>query len=221
MTEEAFGDLTDAGVDTFIPAEVQQTAPRSLLLQRPTNEAHLCLSMPGVPYTDDRRYAQEMIDAVLSSGMSSRLFQEIRERLGLAYEVYSYFREYADVGQGVLYAGIDPQRLDFTVRALLDELAKLRDQPVPEDELERTKELRKGRILMGLEDSRALAGWIGGQELIFNEILTPEEVMERIDRVTSADMQTLAQELFRVERLNLAVIGPLDDAERLQSLLSL
>ena len=106
---------------------------------------------------------QSTIEAILSSGMSSRLFQEIREKRGLVYSVYGYFRPYADVGQGVLYAGTDLERVEETVGAIVEELRKLRDG-VPPEELRRTKELRKGRLLMGLEDSRSVAAWIGSQE---------------------------------------------------------
>lgn len=221
LAERHFGDLPAGDVDTFVAAQVRQQAPRARVIQRPTEQAHLCVSVPALPYTDDRRYTQEMIDAILSSGMSSRLFQEIRERLGLVYEVYAYFREYADVGQGVVYAGTDLQRVTRTVQAILQQLDRLRREPVPEEELRRTKELRKGRILMGLEDSRSVAGWIGSQELVFNEILTPEEVMTRVDAVTSDDMQALASELFQPHLLNLALVGPYDDEAYFRDLLAL
>ncbi|HVX29978.1 MAG TPA: pitrilysin family protein [Nitrolancea sp.] len=221
LAERYFGDLRPSSVNTFVTAESSQREARVRLLQRSTNEAHLCLGIPALPYTDERRHTQDMIDAILSSGMSSRLFREIRERRGLAYEVYSYFREYADVGQGVVYAGIDPTRTSETLTAILGEFGKLRTTLVPEDELQRTKELRKGRIDMGLEDSRSVAGWIGGQELIFGDILTPDEVIEKIESVTSADILELSRELFTAERLNLAVVGPLDTEDELRSLLEL
>jgi predicted Zn-dependent peptidase len=216
-----FGDLRPSSVNTFVHAEYAQRAARVKLLQRSTNEAHLCLGIQALPYTDERRHTQDMIYAILSSGMSSRLFREIRERRGLAYEVYSYFREYADVGQGVVYAGVEPGRASETLTAILDEFGKLRTALVPEDELQRTKELRKGRIDMGLEDSRSVAGWIGGQELIFGDILTPDQVIEKIESVTSHDILELSRELFTPERLNLAVVGPLDIEDELRSLLDL
>lgn len=219
MTDRYFGDLPPSGVDTFVHTTCEQDSPRVRLVQRPTNEAHLCLGLPALPYTDDRRFTQDMIDAILSSGMSSRLFREIRERLGLAYEVYSYFREYSDVGQGVVYAGIDPQRTTETVKAVLREFEKLRTERVPEDELRRTKELRKGRIEMGLEDSRSVAGWIGSQELIFSDILTPDEVIERIESVTSDDILDLSRRLFLPNRFSLAVVGPIAAESELRSLL--
>ncbi|MCX2726708.1 pitrilysin family protein [Thermomicrobium sp. 4228-Ro] len=215
FVERYFGDLAPGGPADPHPARLDDARPGVRILARPTEQAHLCVALPALPYRDERRFVQGMLDAVLSSGMSSRLFKEIRERQGLAYEVYGYVREYADVGQAVIYTGTDIERAERALRAVRGELDKLVREPVPVDELERTKELRVGRIVMGLEDSRAVAGWIGGQELAFGEVLTPEEVIARIRAVTSEEIQALAQELFRPERFALAAIGPFEDGERL------
>ncbi|MCM8745959.1 insulinase family protein [Thermomicrobium sp. CFH 73360] len=215
LVEQYFGDLKPGPPADSHPARLADARPCVQLLDRPTEQAHLCVAWPALPYTDERRFVQGMLDAVLSSGMSSRLFKEIRERQGLAYEVYGYLREYADVGQGVVYTGTDVERAERALRAVRNELEKLVREPVPTEELERMKELRVGRIVMGLEDSRAVASWIGGQELVFGEVLTPEEVIARIRAVTSEEIQALAQELFRPDRFALAVIGPFDDPEPL------
>jgi predicted Zn-dependent peptidase len=214
LADRFFGDLQPGAGDDYERAILRQTAPRTRLVNRPTEQAHLCIAHPALSYLDPRRYTQGMLDSVLSSGMSSRLFQEIREKRGLVYAVYGYFRQYADVGQGVVYAGTDLQRVEETIDAVLAELRKLRDQIVPEEELQRTKELRKGRILMGLEDSRSVAGWIGSQELTYGEIQTPTEVMEKIDAVRAEDMLELSQELFREDLLSLALVGPYEDEAR-------
>jgi predicted Zn-dependent peptidase len=221
LAEKYFGDMQPSQVRTFDTAVFDQHEPRARLVTRPTEQAHLCIGHPAVPYTDERRYTQGMLDAILSSGMSSRLFQEIREKRGLVYAVYGYFRQYSDVGQGVVYAGTDLQRIDETIDAILIELNRIRTELVPEDELQRTKDLRKGRIQMGLEDSRSVAGWIGSQELTFGEILTPEQVMERIDAVKAEDMLELAREIIREERLSLAVVGPYEDVDRFRARLKL
>lgn len=215
LVEQYFGDLKPGSPADSHPARLADARPCVQLLDRPTEQAHLCVAWPALPYTDERRFVQGMLDAVLSSGMSSRLFKEIRERQGLAYEVYGYLREYADVGQGVVYTGTDVERAERALRAVRNELEKLVREPVPTEELERVKELRVGRIVMGLEDSRAVASWIGGQELVFGEVLTPEEVIARIRAVTSEEIQALAQELFHPDRFALAVIGPFDDPEPL------
>lgn len=212
LSERYFGDLReDPKPDQMTETVDEQAEARIRLVERDTEQAHLCIAMPALPYSTERRYVQSTIEAILSSGMSSRLFQEIREKRGLVYSVYGYFRPYSDVGQGVMYAGTDLERIEETVEALIGELRKLRDERVPEDELRRTKELRKGRLLMGFEDSRSVAAWIGSQEATYGEIKTPEEVMERIEAVTAKDVQELAHEIFRPERLSLALIGPYAD----------
>jgi predicted Zn-dependent peptidase len=221
LTERHFGDLAAAAPDDYDRARPAQEAARVRLVERETEQAHLCLAMPALPYTTERRYAQSTIEAILSSGMSSRLFQEIREKRGLVYSVYGYFRPYQDVGQGVVYAGTDLERVEETIGAVVGELRKLRDEPVPAEELQRTKDLRKGRLLMGLEDSRSVASWIGSQELTYGEIKTPEEVMEKIEAVTVEEVQELSQELFQANKLNLALVGPYGDPKPFADLLAL
>jgi predicted Zn-dependent peptidase len=220
LAEQTFGRLPAARENAaFLASEVRQLHPRVRVLERPTEEAHLCLGLPALGYTDERRRVQDMLDSILSSGMSSRLFQEIRERRGLAYAIFGYFRGYVDVGQGVVYAGTDPDKIDETVAAITGELERLHREPVPEDELRRTKDLRKGRIAMGFEDSRSVAAWIGSQELLYEEILTPDEVVAEIESVTSEQIQELATEIILPERMNLAVIGPFPHEERFRRLL--
>ncbi len=222
LTERAFGDLTPPErPDNWEPTIDAQTEPRIHLIERDTEQAHLCVAMPALPYTTERRFVQGTIQAILSAGMSSRLFQEIREKLGLVYSVYADFRTYADVGQGVIYAGCDTERVEETLAALVRELRKLRDEPTPADELQRTKNLRTGRLLMGMEDSRSVASWIGSQEATYGEIKTPEQVVEKIEAVTVAEVQELAGELFRRDRINIALVGPFSDPKPFADLLDL
>jgi predicted Zn-dependent peptidase len=143
--------------------------------------------------------------------MTSRLFIEIRERRGLAYSVGSYFNQLADTGNGAVYAGVDPGKAREAVAAIVGELRKLRETPVPADELARSKELRKGRMMMSLEDSYAMASWLGSSELLYGFVPTPEEVAAKVDAVTVADVQALAGELFTPERYSLALVGPFED----------
>jgi predicted Zn-dependent peptidase len=222
LAERHLGDLQPTGEpDQAESSTSLQDEVRIRLVERDTEQAHLCIGMPALPYSTERRYVQGTIEAILSSGMSSRLFQEIREKRGLVYSFYGYFRPYEDVGQGVIYAGTDLERVPEAIAAIIDELRKLRDDGVPEDELQRTKELRKGRLLMGLEDSRSVASWVGSQELTYGEIKTPEEVMDEIEAVTAREVQTLADELFQTKKLSLALIGPFSDDAALRGLMEL
>lgn len=209
MTEQFFGDLpVTINPHVNSPITNTQTEKRIRIETRDTEQAHLTIGFPAVSYLDERRFAQSTIESILSSGMSSRLFQELREKRGLVYSTYGYFRSHEDVGQGVIYAGTDTERVKETIQAVMTELKKIRDVPVPEDELERSKTLRKGRLLMGLEDSRSVASWIGSQESTYGHIETPEEMMEHIDAVTVDDVQSLANDLLKDEKLNLVLIGP-------------
>lgn len=222
LTEKYFGDLAvTMNPHVNSPVTEKQTSKRIRLVTRDTEQAHLCIGFPAVSYYDERRYAQSTIEAILSSGMSSRLFQEIRERRGLVYSVYGYFRSHEDVGQGVIYAGTDTERVKETISAIVDELKKLRDEPVPAEELERTKTLRKGRLLMGLEDSRSVASWVGSQEATYGTIETPEELMAHIDAVTVEDVQSLANDLIKEELMSLVLIGPYTKEREYLDLLSL
>ena len=217
--EELFGDMPAGVPQPRDQARMRQIAPRAGLLTRPDKQANLVLALPGLSYHDERRYVQRTLDVILGSGMSSRLFIEIRERRGLAYSVGSYFNQLADVGNGAVYVGVDPNKAEETVTAVVGELRKLRDVPVPADELARSKEFRKGRILMGQEDSQALASWLSSNEILYGDVPTPEEVTDRIDAVTIADVQGLARDLFTPSRYSLAIVGPYDDEARWQRLL--
>ena len=221
LSEKFFSDLKPAEtVDRYTPVIVTQESKRVHVVNRETEQAHLCVGFPALSYHDERRYAQSTIEAILSAGMSSRLFQEIRERRGLVYSVYGYFRGYEDVGQGVIYAGTDIERVEETIEAVVGELQKLRDIPVPAEELENSKTLRKGRLLMGLEDSRSVASWVGSQEATYGRIRTPEEVMELIEAVTVEDVQAVADEILREDRLSLTVIGPYKNQDAFGELLT-
>jgi predicted Zn-dependent peptidase len=222
LAETYFSDLP-ATDNPFVPSHVTitQDQRRVKLITKDTEQAHFCLSFPALSYHDDRRYVQSTIESILSSGMSSRLFQEIRENRGLVYSIYGYFRGYEEIGQGVIYAGTDVDRVKETIAATVGELKKLRDIPVPEDELERSKTLRKGRLLMSLEDSRSVASWVGSQEATYGEMLTPAEIMEKIDAVTVEDVQQLASEIMRDDRFSLALIGPFANEKEYADLLSL
>jgi len=151
--------------------------------------------------------------------MSSRLFLEIREKRGLAYAIHSDVDHFLDTGSLVVYAGIDPKRFSTTVKAILEELSRLKEG-IPEAELVKAKELSKGRLLLRMEDTRTVAGWLGGQELLLEEILSVDQVVSIIDSIRSSDLLRVAQELLVGEKLNLAVVGPVED-KQLEGLLQL
>ena len=216
--ERLLGDWPPAGFGGWFPARDGQTAPRVGLKTKRTEQVHLCLGLPGLSANHPDRYALDVLNSILGEGMSSRLFLEVRERRGLAYDVHSYVAHFQDTGAVVVSAGVDPKKLAPTVAAVLDELERLKCG-VPEEELRKAREFIKGRLQLRMEDTRAVASWLGGQELLRNEILTVDEVIQILDQITVEDLQRVASTVIRRDRLNLAVVGPQRSPERLEALL--
>ncbi|CAN5780216.1 pitrilysin family protein [soil metagenome] len=189
--------------------------------ERAVAQAHLCLGVPALPRDHPDQWALEMLNTVLGEGSSSRLFQGVREEAGLAYDVHSFQTDYSDAGTLQVYAGVDPADLPATASAILAELDRLRDEPVPMDELDRARTYASGRLELRLEDSRHLSSWIGVQEALHDRVLTLDEALAELDKVTPADIQALAQRLFRNDQLCAAVISPPNTVSGLEKALRL
>ncbi len=194
--------------------------PRLCIETRETEQAHLCLSLPGLSITDPRRFTLDLLNIVLGEGMSSRLFTEIRDKLGLAYQISSYADHLLDAGSLVIYAGVEPANLRVAIEAILEQLHLLKN-PILEPELTKAKELAKGRLLLRMEDSRSVSAWAGGQEVLIGEILSVDQVISIVDAITADELQQVAGELLVGGRLRLAVVGPVPNNEPLDELLKL
>ncbi|HIC88204.1 MAG TPA: insulinase family protein, partial [Anaerolineae bacterium] len=205
---ELLADWSDGPPSWFEPAPPLPDKPRWRVVHRPIEQAHVMITLPGLPRNDPRRFALGLLNGILGEGMSSRLFQRVREQQGLAYSVESYASLLADTGIVNIYASVDPDRVDQAVRSLLNEVNRLREAPVSPEELHRAREYSKGRMLLSLEDTLAVSGWYGRQALLTNEILEVEQVIEALNAVTPEDIQQLAQDLFYPTSLTLAVVGP-------------
>lgn len=185
--------------------------PAARALHRPVEQSHLMLGMRALDRTHPDRFALSLLNIILGEGMSSRLFVEIREELGLAYTVYSYITAMNDTGSFTLYAGVDREQVDEALQAILAQLHRLREQPVSAEELRLAKSYARGRTLLRLEDSGANASWVGGQLVMSESIQTPDEVLELLDRVSAEDIQRVARDLIRDDALALSVVGPVDE----------
>jgi predicted Zn-dependent peptidase len=192
-----------------------------MVVRRDTTQAQLCLGVPGLRRDDPEAWTLEVLNAILGDGMSSRLFQSVREEKGLAYDVSSYVVDYVDTGAFVVSAGVDPDRIAPTVSAILDEMARLRDEVVPADELARSKRYLGGRLELRMEETRHVASWLGGQEALHERVLTLEGALAELEAVTSDGVHSLAGRLMRDEGLRLAVVAPPRRGRRLESLLRL
>ena len=198
----------------------EQQFPRLNIKRKDTEQAHLCLGLSGLPLLHPKRFILGLLNVILGEGMSSRLFTEIRDRLGLAYSIHSFVDHFLDTGSITIYAGVEPKNLQVAITAILEQLSRLKEI-VPEAELSKAKELSKGRLLLRMEDSRSVAGWVGGQQVLTGQILSVDEVMSIIDAITAEELRQLAHELLVSSQLRLAVVGPVAEDKRLDELLKL
>jgi len=179
-----------------------------VLIEKETEQVNFCLGTLGIAYSSPDYYTFMLINAILGDGMSSRLFQTIREEQGLAYDIGSYFNSYAETGNFVVSAGVDPSQVEPALRAIVCELTSLCTTPVAADELDRIKAYVRGGLLLGLEGTSQVAYWLGSQESLRGKILDVDEIIAHIEAVTALDIQRVAQTCFTPQWRHLALIGP-------------
>lgn len=198
----------------------QQPNPRLRIEKKDIEQNHLCLALPGLALNHPKRYTLGLLNVILGEGMSSRLFTEIRDKLGLAYSIHSYADHFLDSGSLTISAGVEPKNLSKVIKAIVEQLSKLKE-PIPESELTKAKELTKGRLSLRMEDSHSVANWMGGQELLTERILSVDQVVSIIDAITAEELKQLAQELLIGSQLRLAVVGPVVEDSHLEESLKL
>jgi predicted Zn-dependent peptidase len=181
--------------------------PHVLVRRQRTEQAHICIGVRAYSYLHPDRYAIDLFNTILGEGMSSRLFLNIRERLGIAYDIHSFMQKHRDTGYVAVYLGVDPKKAAQAVDAVMVELRRFADEEVPADELQRAKEFTKGRLRLELETTNGVSFWLTYQELLLGQIRTIEEELTFVDAVTAADIKRVAGELLR-GHLQMAVIGP-------------
>ena len=183
---------------------------------RRLSQGNLCLGMPGVARDDPDRWALDLLGAILGDGMGSRLFLELRERRSLVYDVSTFSASYADVGSFGVHAGFDPEDAERVVGAIVDQLDRICSEPVAASELDRARAYTRGRLELRMEDSGAVAGWIGTGEALLPRILTVDEVIERLQAVTIEDLLRVAQRYLAPSGARLAVLGPFRSRTRFE-----
>jgi predicted Zn-dependent peptidase len=180
------------------------------VVRRTTEQANVVLGTPGMSRRDDRRFALGVLNAALGGGMSSRLFQEVREKRGLAYSVYSYHAQYADTGLFGVYAGCVPRKVDDVLAICREELEKVAAHGITGEELERGKGQLRGSLVLGLEDTGSRMSRIGKAELVYGELLSVDHIIDRINGVRLDEVSAVASEVLTA-RPTLAVVGPFDE----------
>ncbi|MCJ7792467.1 MAG: insulinase family protein [Candidatus Marinimicrobia bacterium] len=216
LAKQYFFPIKGKGKKQTKKIKLDQKKSRIKLTFKKTEQAHFCLGVPGYEYSHPDRFVLGLLATILGEGMSSRLFTQIRERRGLAYYVDCSPDFYTDSGYLVARAGVRLKKIGEALQVTLAEFADLVETKVTPAELKKAKEFIKGRFILSLEDSKNVAGRYLNLALLEKKIRTPEEVMALIDQVTAEDIQRVAKDIFKSEKLNLAIIGPYRDEKRFQ-----
>lgn len=216
-----YGHTKTQEVTNFLPYVEKQKKLQMEIDRRKVAQSAIALAFKGISYFDDDRYALDVLSAVLGGGMSSRMFNEVREKRGLAYYVRTAGECYHDSGVLLTYAGVDLPKTEEAMKVIIGEYAKIRDEKVGEKELSKAKETIKGHMALGFEDSMGVAQFYGFAELLENKIRTFESEVEKIDEVTSADVLRVAKRLIRRDKMSLAVVGPFKDGENFERILKI
>ncbi|MDD4334492.1 MAG: pitrilysin family protein [Desulfotomaculaceae bacterium] len=194
------------------PATQRRVTCRS----KDTEQVHLIVGAPGLKLDHEKIYVMQIINTILGGGLSSRLFQEIREQRGLVYSVYSYHSSYHDTGLFGVYAGLSKQNVDEVLALIFKQVKDIQVNGVQEEELRRAKEQLKGNLYLSLENVNTRMSRLGKSQLYLGKVVTPEEIINRVNRVTISDIQELAKEVLDPEGFSLASIGPWDDCGSLE-----
>lgn len=216
-----FSKIKSAGALKKPKVIERQTGPECLLKERKTDQTHLCLGVRVYNLFHPLRYAQEILGIILGGMMSSRLFIEVRERLGLAYYITTEVSADPDTGFLVTQAGVDNKNVEKAIITILKEYKKISQKKIPAAELKKVKDYIKGKMTLQLEASDAQASFYGIQELLENKILTQKEICAKINKVSADDILKLSRDIFQPQKLNLALIGPFKDKIKFQRLLKL
>jgi predicted Zn-dependent peptidase len=197
-----------------------KTGPFVRLHRKDSDQAQICIGVPSLPLEHPDRYALQLLATVLGTGMSSRLFLEVRERRGLAYYVYGSNHSYTDAGSLYAQAGVDLTRIDDAISVIVEQFQRMADEKVPAKELEKARSLAKGRFVLHTESPQSLLMFGLRREVLEGKAVEPRRILAELDKVTAKDIQRVAQDLIDRKALHLAVIGPFDDEDRFRDLLA-
>lgn len=220
---EKFSGWKDGKSGTFLPIKEKQSAPETLFVSKKTEQAHLCIGFRAFSYDDPRRFALQVLAAILGKGMSSRLFTEVREKRGLAYHVSTYTDFYADTGTMVTHAGIraDEKQVVESIKVILEEHSKILGGSISDEEIARVKELIKGGLILSMEDSLNVASFYGKRLLLQGEIQTTDQVIANLEKVTKEQVIAVAKDVFVNRGLNMALIGPFKSSAPFEKVLKI
>lgn len=213
LAEKYFGSVRDGQATTPTSMVEVPNGKRQQIKTKATEQTHFILAFPTYAADDERRHAARVLSALLGAGMSSRLFISVRERQGLCYYIHSQVHQFKEGGLMQIQAGVDTKRLNQALQSVILEINKIKAEPAGADELQRAKEIIKGRLLIHLEDSEAVANFVAKQLILGHQLETPDKTIKHIDAVTVKDIQDTAKELFTSEKLAFSTVGPVKPEE--------
>jgi predicted Zn-dependent peptidase len=216
LVQREFGHLKPTGLSQN-GAAPDACAPIQLQPKRDLEQVHVCLGVPSVPLGHKDRFSVAVLNNLLGGGMSSRLFQNIREKQGLAYAVFSELTPYSDAGMMTVYAGTATEKISQVINLTINEFRSLKESPVPEEELRRSKNHLKGSLMLSLESTSSRMMNLARQELYFGQFFSLDEILKSIEAVTAEDLQLIAQGHFQSSQIAVAVLGPLNGFSLLRS----
>jgi len=220
LAEKYFGKMSTFDALGYKKVELSQTKPQVFIKQKKTEQAHIAIGFRTAGSLTPDRYPLAVLSAILGGGASSRLFHEVREKRGLAYFIRTNSEHYKDNGVLSTFAGLDPQKIEEAIKVIMEEYKKATEGKFGgENELRKAKEFLKGHLVLELEDSRAVAGFYGQQELLEDKIENVDEVIKKIEAVSKDKLQAVAKKYFIESNLNLAIIGDFHNTSRFESLL--
>lgn len=217
--KKSFADISPDPKHDKEKVKESQKKPEALVKHKETDQTHLVLGCRAFDAFDDRRFALEILATILGGGMSSRLFEKIRNELGAAYYIGAGISLNTDHGTFVVSAGVDHQKIELVIKTILDELKKTTAEKVSSEEIKRAKDNLSGRLILSLETSDELAMFYGGQEILKKEILEPEALLKKIKAVSKEEIMDVANDIFKDSKLNLALIGPYKEAAPFEKIL--
>jgi predicted Zn-dependent peptidase len=208
-----FPNRKPAGENKFVRVKEAQAKPQMKLLVKGTEQTHLVMGFHSFKRDDPLKYAQALLHVILGGNMSSRLFNEVRENKGLAYEIGTAVKRFQDTGAFLVHAGIDNRKVTEAIKVVLEELEKIKNKMVSSDELKRAKEFYLGQMELALEDTMDQMLWMGESTLTLDKTYTPQQVIKEISGLRKEDIRDAARQIFQENKLNLAMIGPQKEQE--------
>jgi predicted Zn-dependent peptidase len=213
IIQEKFFLWKDGQRASFLNFSDTQNSPQILIKTKKTEQAHLVLGYRGLSYTDKKRYVQSVLMTILGGGMSSRLFYQLRTRRGLCYYIHSGSEPFSDTGYVYTRAGLtaDAKKINEAIKVIIDEHQKIAEGELKDEEVKKSKEMVKGRLILSLEDSHNLASFVGRKLIFEGKIVEPQEIIKKIDAITKEEIIDLAKKLFVKEKFNLALLSPITE----------